>query len=128
MKKLLIVIALVAVSVASVAVAMPRESNEPKAPAQEQQRVEEVAPNTVIIQGFSFKQPQMTIKKGTEVTWINRDEARHDISPTGGANDFLASKLLAQGETYKFTFNMPGTYTYKCSPHPYMKGTIEVTE
>ena len=85
-------------------------------------------PNSISIKGFAFNPSKLTIKKGTKVTWTNNDDARHDITPTGGANDFVASKLLSQGESYEFTFNTVGTYTYKCSPHPYMKGTIEVTE
>lgn len=85
-------------------------------------------PNTINIQNFSFKSDKLVIKKGTTITWVNQDDAHHDITPTSGASDFVASKLLAKDESYKFTFNTVGTYTYKCSPHPYMKGTIEVTE
>ena len=85
-------------------------------------------PNSISINDFSFNPEKLTIKKGTKVTWTNNDDARHDIAPTSGASDFVASKLLAKGESYEFTFNTVGTYTYKCSPHPYMKGTIVVTE
>lgn len=85
-------------------------------------------PNSISIDDFAFNPAKLTIKKGTKITWTNNDDARHDITPTGGASDFVASKLLAKGESYEFTFNTVGTYTYKCSPHPYMKGTIEVTE
>lgn len=87
-----------------------------------------IDPNSISIDDFAFNPAKLTIKKGTKVTWTNNDDARHDITPTGGASDFLASKLLTNGESYEFTFNTVGTYTYKCSPHPYMKGTIEVTE
>ena len=85
-------------------------------------------PNTISIKNFAFAKKTITIKKGTTITWVNDDDAHHDITPTSGAADFVASKLLANGETYKFTFDTVGTYTYKCSPHPYMKGSIEVTE
>ncbi len=85
-------------------------------------------PNTVTIQEFSFRPNKITVKKGTTLTWVNMDDAHHDITPVSGESDFKASRLLAKGESYQFTFNDVGTYTYKCSPHPYMKGTIEVTE
>jgi plastocyanin len=84
--------------------------------------------NAVSIQNFSFGPDKLIVKKGTKVTWTNMDDAHHDITPTGGGSDFVASKLLAKDEKYEFTFNTVGIYTYKCSPHPYMKGTIEVTE
>lgn len=85
-------------------------------------------PNTIIIQDLSFKTEILKIKKGTTVTWVNKDDAHHTITPTGGPSDFKPSALLAKDESYKFTFNTVGSYTYKCSPHPYMTGTIEVTE
>ena len=33
---------------------------------------------------------------------------------------------LAKGATFSFTFDKPGTYTYICSIHPTMKGTVIV--
>lgn len=92
------------------------------------EQTQEVKPNTVLIKDFDYATQKLTIKKGTTVTWVNKDEAHHDITPTSGADDFKASKLLAQGESYQFTFNEVGSYNYKCSPHPYMTASIEVTE
>lgn len=89
---------------------------------------EAVQTSSVEISNFAFKPAKITIKKGTTVTWTNKDSAMHDVTPTGGGADFKASELLAKGESYSFTFNTTGTYTYLCSPHPYMKGTVEVTE
>ncbi len=86
------------------------------------------APNAVVLKDFSFAPSKVVIKKGTKVTWTNMDDAHHTVTPTSGASDFIASQLLGQGESYEFTFNSAGTYTYKCDPHPYMKGTVEVTE
>lgn len=86
------------------------------------------APNTVLISDFAFGPEKLSIKKGTTITWTNQDDAHHDITPTSGASDFTASKLLAKGESHTFTFNQVGNYTYKCSPHPYMKASVEVTE
>lgn len=85
-------------------------------------------PNEVIIKNFAFNPEKLTIKKGTKVTWTNQDSARHDITPDQPSENFKASELLAKGESYSFTFNAVGNYSYKCSPHPYMKAMIEVTE
>lgn len=83
----------------------------------------------VNIQNFAFAPNKVTVKKGTQVTWTNKDSVKHDITPDSNSDAFQGSgKLLGQGESYSFTFNTVGTYAYHCSPHPYMKGTIEVTE
>jgi plastocyanin len=84
--------------------------------------------NEVIISDFAFQPSKITIKKGTTVTWTNRDSAHHDITPDQPSDNFKASKLLSKGESYSFTFNTAGHYSYHCSPHPYMKANIEVTE
>ena len=83
--------------------------------------------NEVFMKGFAFGPKKLTIKVGTTVTWTNKDDAHHDITPDGQSSDFVASKLLAKGESYSFTFKKAGIYNYHCSPHPYMKSVIEVT-
>lgn len=82
----------------------------------------------VAIQNFAFSPAKIRVKKGTTVTWTNQDSARHDITPDQPSDAFKASELLAQGESYSFTFNTVGTYSYYCSPHPYMKASVEVVE
>lgn len=92
--------------------------------------VDEVQSGEVMmdIKDFAFGQKTLKIKKGTKVTWTNRDEARHDVTPDTESAAFVASKLLGQGESYSFTFDTAGTYSYICSPHPYMKASVEVVE
>lgn len=82
----------------------------------------------VIYQDFSVAQPHIKVKKGTTVTWVNKDTAKHDVTPVNETDEFEASKLFGKGETYQVTFNTVGTYEYYCSPHPYMKGVVEVVE
>ncbi|HEX2667565.1 MAG TPA: plastocyanin/azurin family copper-binding protein [Gammaproteobacteria bacterium] len=31
------------------------------------------------------------------------------------------------GDTYSYTFTKPGTYSYYCTLHPFMKGKVVVT-
>lgn len=85
------------------------------------------APNEVTIKNFAFGPKKITVKKGTTVTWTNQDDARHDITPDEPSDNFKASELLGKGESYSFTFNTAGNYSYHCTPHPYMKGMVEVT-
>ncbi len=84
--------------------------------------------NRVTYKDFAVVEKTIKVKKGTTVTWTNQDTAKHDVTPTVETADFKASPLFGKGETYQVTFNTVGTYGYFCSPHPYMKGTIEVTE
>jgi amicyanin len=82
----------------------------------------------VEIKDFAFSPAAITVKKGTKVTWTNKDSTQHNISPDTETADFKASELLAQGESYSVTFNTVGTFSYHCTPHPYMKASVIVTE
>lgn len=85
-------------------------------------------PNMVTYKGFAVVQKSIKVKKGTTVTWTNKDDAKHDVTPVTETAEFTASELFGKGETYSVTFNTVGKFDYFCSPHPYMKGTVEVTE
>lgn len=87
-----------------------------------------VQANTVDIKDYSYAPAKIQVKKGTAVTWTNQDSTRHDVKPDRESGNFKPSELLGKGESYTYTFNTAGTYTYYCSPHPYMKGTVEVTD
>lgn len=82
-----------------------------------------VAKNTVEIANFAYSQATLTVKVGDTVTWTNQDSAGH--SATADDNSFDTG-VLAQGKSGIITFSKPGTYTYHCSVHPTMKGTIIV--
>lgn len=85
--------------------------------------------NSVKIKDYKFGPATLTIKKGTTVTWENQDTAHHNVVAQGdNAATGPKSKLLAQGEKYSYTFNTVGNYDYLCEPHPYMTGSIVVTE
>lgn len=84
-----------------------------------------VATDTVAIQNFAFSPETITVKVGAKVTWTNKDSAAHTV--TGDSDDGPASGTLAQGASYSFTFNKAGTFSYECSIHPNMKGTVIVT-
>ena len=82
------------------------------------------ATRTVLIQNFSFKPAHITIKRGTRVTWINKDMTTHTATANNGAFD---SGLLRKGKGYSYTFKRAGKkYAYHCVPHPYMMGTVTV--
>lgn len=81
---------------------------------------------TVTIQNFAFVPASLTVKAGTEVTWINKDSTVHDVTSTDGPavgaaiTDLFASEVLNQGDSFSFTFSEPGTYYYQCTIHASM--------
>lgn len=87
-----------------------------------------VTTNDITIRNYSFTPSKITVKKGTTVTWTNEDGVKHDIRPDSESEAFQGSELLDRGESYSFTFNEVGTFTYHCTPHSYMTGTVEVVE
>lgn len=83
--------------------------------------------NAVTIQNFAFLPGDITVKKGTTVTWTNKDSTTHTVSETDGRKG-PSSGNLNPGGTYSFTFNEAGTFKYRCDIHPDMLGTVTVTE
>jgi len=83
--------------------------------------------NTVAIKNFAFDPSSLTVKSGTVVKWTNQDGAPHTIVSDTSSPATFSSDSLSSGASYSFTFTQPGTYTYHCSIHPSMKGTIIVT-
>jgi plastocyanin len=77
----------------------------------------------VTIDNFTFSPATVTVPSGTTVTWTNQDDMVHTVTE---ANRLFSSKGLETGDTYSHTFTVPGTYTYFCSLHPRMTGTVIV--
>ncbi len=75
------------------------------------------------ISDFLFTPNPITLQRGTSVIWTNRDGTQHTV--TADDNKFK-SKNLNTGDMFAQTLDAPGTYTYHCSIHPFMKGTIVV--
>ncbi len=73
-----------------------------------------------------FTPQVLKIKPGTTVEWVN-DEKRTSHSVFFEQEGLAESDRLFPGESWKRTFDKPGTYPYRCGPHPEMVGTVEVT-
>src|SRR6476661_2410188 len=65
-----------------------------------------VATTSVNIQDMAFSPSAITVKKGSTVTWTNKDSVSHTV--TGDTSGNMNSDTLAQGDTYTFTFNDTG--------------------
>jgi amicyanin len=82
------------------------------------------APNEVEIDNFSYLPQTLTVRAGTTVTWINRDDVPHTVVSTDKKT--IVSPALDTDEKFSFTFTTPGTNDYYCSVHPHMKGKVIV--
>jgi plastocyanin len=66
----------------------------------------------------------LTVSKGTTVTWTNTDGAAHTVTEDGGA---FGSRTLARGGTFSHQFTTTGTFAYHCAIHPSMIGVVTVS-
>jgi plastocyanin len=80
--------------------------------------------NQIVIKDFHFTPQTLTVKSGEKITWINRDEEPHTVVSV--EKQFKKSAPLDTDEVFTITAGAPGTYTYFCSVHPKMTGTIVV--
>ena len=77
----------------------------------------------VSIRGLAFHLATDTIALGSTVEWKNDDPLAHTVTATGGE---FQSPLIEPGQTWRHTFTSPGTYSFYCTPHPFMRGVIVV--
>lgn len=81
------------------------------------------AGKSVTVKNFKFTPAKVTIKKGQTVTWkFQKDPAPHNVKGSGG----IKSKSKISTGTYRKKFTRAGTFKYKCTIHPNMKGTVVV--
>jgi amicyanin len=93
---------------------------------QSSQSSPEAVENQILISDFKFTPETLTVKKGTTVNWINKDTAKHDVNFSD--ESLTDGPLLEQNASFSYTFMEAGMFDYACSPHPFMKATVIVTE
>jgi amicyanin len=78
--------------------------------------------------GNSYNPNLIEIKAGDTVTWINSDSSPHTVtSSSSSSNDSnFDSGVVRSGEAFSFTFEKEGQYSYFCTLHPSMVGTVVV--
>lgn len=76
----------------------------------------------VSIADFMFDAAEIRVTVGGSVTWTNGDDQAHTATSSG---NFDAGAIdPAQSSTVEFP--TAGTFTYVCSFHPFMTGTVVV--
>lgn len=79
----------------------------------------------VEIVDFAYDPDPVTVAVGGKVTWLNQDSAPHTATAEDESFD---TGTLDQGKLKAETFKEVGTFSYICTIHPTMKGTVEVVE
>lgn len=79
---------------------------------------------TIEIKNFAFSQPDLKVKAGTTIEFVNRDTTKHNAVAVDGS---FATPLLEKDASATITLTKPGTYDYYCEPHQdHMKAKIIV--
>ena len=81
-------------------------------------------PNEVFMRAITFDPPEITIRVGESITWVNRDIVPHTATSGAPGDDDLGSVFrsanLFQNQTFTHTFNDAGEFVYFCEVHPAM--------
>jgi plastocyanin len=80
------------------------------------------ADTSVTIKDFSFGPSAITIHAGDTVTWVNEGPSNHTATAAGVFN----TGVLHSGQSASQVFTHAGTFSYRCSIHPFMRGTVAV--
>ena len=78
---------------------------------------------SVSMAGRSFSPSTITIAAGGSVTFRNDDDREHTVTASDGA---FNSGTIAEGGSWKRTFEDAGTFSYLCAIHPEMTGKVVV--
>jgi len=62
---------------------------------------------------------------GGTITWSNQGSQGHSVTSSDGSFD---SGIVAPGTSATLEFDSPGVFAYVCTPHPWMKGTVVVSD
>ncbi len=87
-----------------------------------------------------YEPPVISIQKGDTVTWINNDKEGHTVTSgkgpgrfgwmggqkLGEPTDYFESGRFMEGNSWSFTFNETGLFSYFCIIHPWMEGIVIV--
>ncbi|MEU2776013.1 plastocyanin/azurin family copper-binding protein [Streptomyces sp. NPDC007162] len=79
----------------------------------------------IVMSGYAFSPRSLTISAGDTVTWVNQDQAPHNVKTVSGPAS-VQSSMLNKGGVFSHTFSTPGTYDYECTVHPGMTAVLVV--
>jgi len=81
----------------------------------------------VAIRDFTFRPDSIRVPPGATVTWVNCETPPQEPhTSTSDASGEWDSPEINVGQRFSHRFTVPGTFTYHCTPHPFMLGKIVV--
>ena len=88
---------------------------------------------------FWYDPPQIFVTVGDTVTWYNDDREGHTVTSGEGSGRFgwmrdnfgtsdgiFDSERFMPGESWSYTFEESGSFSYYCTIHPWMEGIVIV--
>jgi plastocyanin len=84
------------------------------------------APTVVRLKNFAYVPATVTVKAGETVEFVNDDPVAHTVTATDAKA--FDSGNMDQNAKWRHTFAKAGTYTFLCTYHTYMKGTVVVKD
>ena len=78
--------------------------------------------HTIAMHATAYAPLDLTVQRGDTVVWVNKDPFPH----TATAKGVFDSKSIAAGDSWKYKARKAGDYTYICTFHPNMVGTLHV--
>lgn len=76
---------------------------------------------------FAFAPSTIIVYAGTPIVWTNTSSTAHTVTSDAGTTSAFDSGPIATGHgVYQLSLTTPGTYTYHCRFHPFMKASIVV--
>lgn len=91
----------------------------------------------VVLRDVTFQPADATVEVGETVTWEHRDGSTpHTVTSTSGPASWDSNSTCAapgnpvtcmtEGDTFERSFEIAGTYEYRCKVHSGMTGTVVV--
>lgn len=81
----------------------------------------------VTIEQMRFNPPALTVHRGDEIVWVNKDLVAHTASSDAKVFDAgFDSQSIAPDASWRYRASTPGRYTYRCIFHPTMHGTLTI--
>jgi plastocyanin len=78
---------------------------------------------SVTMGDFFFSPTSVTVAVGDTVTWRNNGDAPHNARADDGS---FSTPDLNKGQSASHRFSQAGNFSYICTIHPQMKGTVRV--
>jgi plastocyanin len=82
---------------------------------------------SVVMKNLEFSPLAVKARVGEKITWLNEDQAPHNVTYISGPAFRSSQRRLLIGQRFSITPSRAGTIRYVCTLHPWMHATISVS-